>query len=348
MRLLIITQKVDKNDPDLEFFHRWLEEFSKRVEQVIVISLMKGKYNLPENVEVLSLGKEDGKGKIEYLRRFYFYIWTRRRGYDAVFVHMNPEYIIFGGLLWHFLGKHISLWYVHRQSNLKLKIAEKFSDIIFTSAKESFTIKSSKVVYVGHGVDADRFIYVPRDILKPFSMLYVGRITRIKNIDVIFRGLRNLLDAGVAVRSLVLAGEVVTSDDRMYEKELLELISRLDIENYIDWRGPVKNHEMLNVYADATVTVNASPDGGMDKVVLEALFVGRPTFFSNKAFRGVYGEYAELFNFKESDSLSLAEKITGYLKYSEQKENIVKKLSVRARGEYSVEKIIDKITTKLN
>ena len=63
MRLLIITQKVDKNDPILGFFHRWIEEFAKHCQSIIVICLQKGEYNLPKNIKILSLGKEKGKKK---------------------------------------------------------------------------------------------------------------------------------------------------------------------------------------------------------------------------------------------------------------------------------------------
>lgn len=47
MNLLIITQKIDQNDDVLGFFHRWVEEFSKYCELVIVICLQKGEYDLP-------------------------------------------------------------------------------------------------------------------------------------------------------------------------------------------------------------------------------------------------------------------------------------------------------------
>ena len=100
MRLLIITQKVNKNDPILGFFHRWIEEFAKRFEKLTVICLEKGEYSLPENVRVLSLGKEEGRSKAEYLSRFYRYIWEERNNYDAVFVHMNQEYVLLGWKFW--------------------------------------------------------------------------------------------------------------------------------------------------------------------------------------------------------------------------------------------------------
>ena len=58
MKLLIVTQIVDKNDPILGFFHRWIEEFAKHVEHIEVICLKEGKHKLPSNVHIHSIGKE--------------------------------------------------------------------------------------------------------------------------------------------------------------------------------------------------------------------------------------------------------------------------------------------------
>ena len=58
MKLLILTQKMDKNDDLLGFFHNWVSEFAKKCEKVTVISLGIGEYSLSDNVKVLSLGKE--------------------------------------------------------------------------------------------------------------------------------------------------------------------------------------------------------------------------------------------------------------------------------------------------
>ncbi|MCA9353483.1 hypothetical protein KC842_01250, partial [Candidatus Nomurabacteria bacterium] len=99
-KILIITQIVDKNDPILGFFHSWILEFAKNFESVIVVCLKKGEYNLPSNVEVLSLGKEEGVSRIKYLTRFYKYIFSKKNNYDSVFVHMNPIYVILGGVFW--------------------------------------------------------------------------------------------------------------------------------------------------------------------------------------------------------------------------------------------------------
>ena len=60
MKLLICTQKVDKNDDLLGFFHAWIAEFAQNCEGVTVVCLFRGEVDLPENVRVLSLGKESG------------------------------------------------------------------------------------------------------------------------------------------------------------------------------------------------------------------------------------------------------------------------------------------------
>ncbi len=58
MRLLIVTQVVDSEDPTLGFFHHWLTEFGERCEWVTVICLKEGKCELPKNATVYSLGKK--------------------------------------------------------------------------------------------------------------------------------------------------------------------------------------------------------------------------------------------------------------------------------------------------
>src|SRR3989344_1150879 len=104
MKLLIITQKVDKNDDLLGFFHSWVSELSEHFDDVFVISLGVGEYHLPNNVKVFSLGKPaNGRSasggesllrRFNYIVRFYKYIWRERKNYDAVLAHMNPIYIV--------------------------------------------------------------------------------------------------------------------------------------------------------------------------------------------------------------------------------------------------------------
>lgn len=158
MRLLVCTQTVDRNDPVLGFFHSWLLEFGKQCEKVVVICLKEGEHSLPSTVEVYSLGKEKGALRLVRWMRALVFIVVLRKKYDAVFVHMNPEYIVLGGPLWRLWGKRVVLWYVHRSVTLRLRIATLFANAIATASKKSFRLKSKKIKILGHGIDTDLFL----------------------------------------------------------------------------------------------------------------------------------------------------------------------------------------------
>jgi len=59
MKILVITQEISRQSPVLGFFHGWLAAFSKRFESITAVCLKKGDYDLPANVSVFSLGKEE-------------------------------------------------------------------------------------------------------------------------------------------------------------------------------------------------------------------------------------------------------------------------------------------------
>ena len=103
MKLLIVTQTIDINDPVLGFFCRWVEEFAKHCEKVTVICLHEGIHSLPNNVRVTALGKT----RVERVFDFLHLCISRRSEYDIVFVHMNPEYIVIAGTLWRLMSKKL-------------------------------------------------------------------------------------------------------------------------------------------------------------------------------------------------------------------------------------------------
>ncbi|MEK7068478.1 MAG: hypothetical protein AAB964_01545, partial [Patescibacteria group bacterium] len=176
MKLLVITQAVDQNDSDLGFFCRWLTEFARHAERVEVLTLREGTHSLPQNVVVHQLGK----GKIRRALQVIRFAWVLK--YDAVFVHMNPEYLVVAGWLWRVLGKKTALWYTHKSVDLKLRIAVLFASIIFTASKESFRLRSKKVRVMGHGIDTD-FFTPDQNVARGSHILSVGRLMQSKRHD---------------------------------------------------------------------------------------------------------------------------------------------------------------------
>lgn len=307
MRLLIVTQAVDLDDPVLGFFHRWIEEFAMYCESVHVICLKEGRHALPVHVTVHSLGKESGRSRIGYLFRFYRYIFSLR--YEAVFVHMNPEYVVLGGVPWRLAGKRIGLWYVHRSTTLWLRIAAMLANILFTSAKESLRIASKKTVVLGHAIDVDLFAE-SRLAADPsrLRMVMIGRVAPIKNIETAIRSLAALREKGVQAE-LDIIGEPIMDRDHAYKERLLNDAVAFGVKEFVRLVGAVAHDEVPKRLASYDISINASPTGGIDKTVLESAMAGAIPFVSNNAFRELLADDAETLVFHEGDSADLAAKI---------------------------------------
>lgn len=284
IKLLIITQKVDQNDQLLGFFIDWLRRLAGKFNKVTVICLERGDFDLPENIEVISLGKEKGLSKIRQLVKFYKLIYQLRDRYQAVFVHMNPIWAALGGLVWRFLDKKIILWYTHKSVTWKLKIAEKFADVILTASKESFRLPSKKVIITGHGIDTELF----RSPLNRqhsdgiLKILSIGRISPVKNYEC-------LIDAAKILRNkqinfeVTMIGETVLPSDENYRRKLEAKISQLDLGNFFSFLGKINHQGLVEYYQSHDIFVHLSRTGSLDKTILEAMASGMTVLSSNDA-----------------------------------------------------------------
>lgn len=268
MRLLITTQAVDLDDPILGFFHSWIEHFSRRCDSVIVICLREGRHALPPNVRVVSLGKERGRGRFLRLAAFYRAIVGARREYDAVFVHMNPEYVMLGAPYWHLIGRRVGLWYTHKAVNARLRLATLLCDVVFTASKESFRLRSSKVRVMGHGIDTGFFTPDP-DTVRGRHLLSVGRLMPTKRHDVAIR------DAARRGAELRIAGEGP-------ERARLESLAK-ELGAGVVFLGPLSQTQLRDEYRRAATLIHRSETGSLDKVVLEAAACGLPVDSSDPA-----------------------------------------------------------------
>lgn len=341
MRILIFTQKLDKNDTILGFFHNWLREFAKQCETLTVICLKKGTYDLSKKVKVLSLGKERGRSRLKYLINFYKYIWRERKNYDAVFVHMNQIYVILGGLFWKLWGKKISLWYAHGKIDWRLRLAEKLADIIFTSTKEGFRIKSKRVKIVGQGIDVGKFKPGKRKKTQFLKIVSVGRISPAKDYETLIRATDQLKDIDLKVEII---GGIGLSEDRIYLEEMKKLIREKNLGNVIKFIGPKPNQEIIKFLQSADLFVNMGQTGSLDKAVLEAMACEILVLTCNEAFREILGQYVPNLMYRKKDFHQLSEKIRSIAKLnSQEKEKISRDLRKIVIENHSLANLIKKI-----
>ena len=338
MRLLIITQKVDKNDPILGFFHRWIEEFAKHCQSIIVICLQKGEYNLPKNIKILSLGKEKGKSKIKYIFNFYKHIWHERKNYDAVFVHMNQEYILLGWKFWKFWNKKIFLWRNHYAGGLFTRIAMMLSDHVFCTSKYSFTARSKKTILMSVGIDTVAFTSAGKERAKN-SILFLSRIAPSKNVRMFIEALGLLKKQGVPF-SANIYGNVLPKDTQ-YLEGLKARIKELGLENVVYMQSGVPNQKTPEIYNTHEIFVNTSPSGMYDKTIFEAMACESLVLTSNINLKG---NIDDAFLFRENDGEDLARQLIKILALSpEEKKKLRERLRVFVLFHHSLSLLGDKL-----
>ncbi len=284
MKLLICTQAVDSTDSNLGFFHRWIEEFAAHCEFVTVVCLRRGEYRFPSNVRVLSLGKEEGSSKLARVFRFYKYIFENRKNYDAVFVHMNAEYAVLGGIFWKRWHKKVGLWYAHQSVTAILKMAMNYLTFVFTVSGGSFRIESEKVRAVGHGIDTELFKPSMRESSIETRFITSGRLAASKHLIEMLEVL-DVLHARGELFTFTIVGEPVTQEEQAYALKLRQEIGKRPYHAKVYMRGGILHDNLPQVLNLQDIFLNFATTGNMDKAGLEALAVGVPVLATNDAFK---------------------------------------------------------------
>ncbi len=342
MKLLIFTQKVDSNDPVLGFFHHWIQELSKQFEFVIVVCLEEGTHTLPSNVKVRSLGKESGASKWKYIKNFYKYIWRERDNYSAVFVHMNQEYVLMGGLFWYLWGKKVYMWRNHHSGSYLTDLAAKFCTKVFCTSKFSYTAKYKKTVLMPVGVDVHVFKKLP-EISKTRNILFLARISPVKKPHVLLHALALLKKKNITATASFY-GDPLPKDQHYYES-LKELANNSGLQNAVTFEKGIPNTETVKVYNMHDIFVNLSSSGMYDKTIFEAMACESLSLASNE---NLIGEIDSGFIFKESDAQDLADKLEKLLSFSaQQKAEKSRDLREYVVQKHSLDSLVQKLKAQL-
>ncbi len=273
MRLLVVTQVVDTEDPVLGFFHGWLASLAPRYEAIEVICLKEGKHALPKNVRVHSLGKEQGRrSRFAYAVTFLSLVWKQRANYDAVFVHMNQEYILLAGWLFALLGKRIYFWRNHFAGSFLTDLAALFSTKVFCTSTKSYTAQYGKTVIMPVGVATERFF--PDAAVKriPGSILFLSRMARAKRPELLVDALALLKKEGQSFTATFVGSPL--PQDEAYYASLTKRAQDAGLTGFVNFRSGVANAEAADLYRSHEFFVNASPSGMFDKTILEAAACG--------------------------------------------------------------------------
>ena len=344
MRLLFITQKVDKDDPVLGVYHGWIEALAKKAERISVICLYRGRVELPSNVQVYSLGKESGEGRLKYLLNFYKYLWRLRDAYDRVLVHMNSEYMILAGFWWKISGKKPILWYNHPMGNWKARVAIALADRVLHTSPFAFSARYKKARQMPVGIDTGVFRKIPGINPESRSILYLGRLSPIKYVDTLIDA-AFLLDARGVDFALTVAGEPGKESELVYADSLKKRAEPLIKKDKVIFKGAVPNHQASELYNSHAIYVNMTPAGSFDKTIIEAMASESLVVASNKV---ITDALPAILLFREKDANDLARALDVALKFSDEERQ---KIGIRLReyvvGRHDLKTLVNRLVEVL-
>lgn len=315
MKALFITQKADRDDPVLGFMHAWFEGLAGRLDELHLLVLEPGKYELPDNVFIHSMGKERGAGRFGKLLKFISVMaaLVLRRRVDVVFAHMCPIYAALAAPFCRLRGVPLVMWITHGADNPTLRLSHRLVDRVLTASPESTALTGPKVTATGHGIDTSKFAAAPAPGADPLRVLSVGRITPSKDYATLIEAARILIHVrGVNNFKVSIVGACYTEDDKKHLSELNRQIKEKDVADYIVFEGAAAHDAMPEQYGRADVFVSASLTGSVDKAVLEAMACGRPAVTCNPSFARVFEDMAGALMFNPGDAAKLADILQRY------------------------------------
>lgn len=274
---------VDAEHVTLGFGLKWIEALSRRFSHIDIVTMTAGKFSLPENVTVWSVGRE--KGYPEWLRAIRFYwiatrILTRRR-IDVVFTHMIPVFAILFWPIAKMTRLKNLLWYAHGTVTPTLKVAHRLVDRVVSSTPEGFRLASDKVTFIGQGIDSSLYRFRPRTWSETLRIVTVGRISSSKGLHILVEALQAWNPA--MPWQLTIIGDATNDDERRYADELRQRANLGCQQNFV-FQGRLEPDVITEELAAADVFVNLSSTGSLDKAIVEAMASGCPVLSSNDAF----------------------------------------------------------------
>jgi glycosyltransferase involved in cell wall biosynthesis len=346
-RLLLFNLRTDIDDHILGFTTQWINALAPYYEAIDVLTTHAGTLALADNVQVFSVGRERGAGKVQRAANFYKHLTQLllTHKYDACFAHMQPLFAVMASPLLQLRGIPITTWYTHRQMSRTIALAERVSYRIMSAVESSFPMKTPKLRVLGHGIDTEFF--APDTSVaqqQPPRIVQVARLTDIKHQHILLEAAHDL-DC-----EIVFVGDVPDGYDDKYKRRLQTQVHNMGIAAKVIFAGAQKPEQVRDWYHTATVAINLSPPGLFDKAALEGMACAVPTIVSNNAFQPVTSTYADMLHIPAPDDVNtLRERlITLMAMPQEQRQLIGSTLRQRVIAEHSLDQLIHRLISVMH
>ena len=155
MKVLLVNFVMDQTSPVLAWQQGVATRLAARCERVVVLTERVVPSPLPANVEVHRVPRILTTPLrllgVRWLMNIPVWRWCARERFDAVFVHMNADWVYRLAPCWRRFRVPVLLWYAHGTVTRRLHRAHQHATCVITSTPEGFRIPSPKVRVIGQG-----------------------------------------------------------------------------------------------------------------------------------------------------------------------------------------------------
>ena len=233
-------------------------------------------------VSKISIPKFRGIFKIlQYINSTF----RNRKNFDIVYVRtFSPPELLSAIFAKNFLKKKVvflipGTW-IFIGENFKKKIQRKIfqiltrdSDMLVLYSKLIMPeitsligpLDDSKITIIKNAVDSIKFS--PMNLTEENSILYVGRIHPLKQIDDIIHAI-GLVNKVIPNVKLNIVGKIQSNE---YFTFLNDLILKLDCKKNINFIGPIPNEKIVDFYHHAQIFILMGKNEGIPRSILEAM-----------------------------------------------------------------------------
>lgn len=169
------------------------------------------------------------------------------------------------------------------------RVLQNAKKVLFTTkikselAKKSFRPYQINCSVLGYGIEGNPFLKSKKNLFfKKFKklekkriLLYLGRITEKKGLDLLINAFNSIREKGM---HLVIAG----NSNNRYAKKLKTLINNLKINKFVTWTGPIYNKLKWDAFKAANLFCLSSHQENFGISIVEALSSGTPVLITNK------------------------------------------------------------------
>lgn len=239
---------------------------------------------------------------------------------------------------------------IHISDNLKAKkyYQKAHHLIVHTEIQKSALLQNSvfkdlNIRVMPLGVDTSLFKPAHK-ISGNVELLFVGRISRLKQIELCLETVAHLKENQIAAINLSIVGP---ASDTAYLMELRALTKKMNIENHVDFVGSVNQSELVPYYQKAQLLLLPSAHESFGMVMVEAMACGTPV----AALSGAGGPDEIVVNGENgilATKENFSEKVLIYLRSEAQQEKFQKQARLHVESKWSLKQTEDALNASVN